>query len=625
MKFYGKKLKEFKKAKKITSIKLAEMLGVNRKTIYSWETDRTKPTFSEIKLICEILNISISQISDIKANPVRSDILKIAEERKQKENLGDLQKIVNLNMLPEKYTKSILNLYDNVIQLSKDNERLKNRNKRYESILENIDPIVYVKAPDHTYKYVNDSFVAITGTEFTKEDIIGITHRPLFDRGDYIELLNLEKKVFATGEKIVNARAVIPNTNDNQIGLINIIPRFTRGKKRELFEILVTIKDITEISKAMERQSYLNQAINSLNDMVFIRYKDDIPRFIYLSDSCYKIYGYTSDELIENPKLWDEIVFEEDRDKLFNYFNEESVSSEPEIFRIINKNGKLKWVQRQLFEQNDRFGNSIIFGTIRDITGTYLKQKDREELNRAVDISNTVVWVADLNLQRQKSGSLQLTYISDNIYRLLGIRKEAILNDSTQWLKAVYPEDYDKAFEFHNDKNYPKQMDFRMITLKGEVKWINLKVDKKDNLIYGVIRDFTELRTGEQERMELQEAINNSDSLIIVERLNINENGKLYSYVYIGNKIMKLWGISKAELKKKHNLWIECIVEEDRKRVIESYNSNKSLIYNEYRVKVDTGKIKWLSHKSLKKEDSIYSYINDITDLKENKNYTLKD
>ncbi len=631
MEFYGRKFKEFKKAKKITSIKLADMLGVNRKTIYSWEIGNTKPTFSEVKLICEILNINISQISDIKADSEKNDIFRIAEERRKKDSLGDLQKVLNLNMLPEKYTKSILNLYDSVIQLSKENERFKSRTKRFESILDNIDPIVYVKASDHTYKYVNDSFVTITGTEFTREDIIGITHRPLFDRGDYVELLGLEKSVFATGEKIVNARIVIPNTNDNQIGLVNIIPRFSGRERKELFEIVVTIKNITEISKAMERQNYLNQAINSLNDIVFIRYKDTVPnkdnapRFIYLSDSCLKIYGYTSDELVENPNLWNEIIFEEDRKKIFDYFNRNDISNEPETFRIVNKKGKVRWVQRQLFEQTDRFGNSIIFGTIRDITETYQKQKDREELDRAVDISNTVVWVADLNLQKQKSNSPQLTYISDNIYRLLGIRKEAILNDSAEWLQAVYPEDFDKAFEFHNNRSYPKQMDFRMVTFNGEVKWINLKVDKKDNLIYGVIRDFTELRTGEQERMELQEAINNSDSLIIVERKNRNSVGKPYSYVYIGNKIMKLWGITKQELQQKHNIWFECIVEEDRQRVIDSYSSTKTLIYNEYRVKTDNGRIKWLSHKSLKKEDSIYSYINDITDLKETKNFTLKD
>jgi PAS domain S-box-containing protein len=625
MQFYGNKLKQLRRLKKISSTRLAEILGVTRKTVSSWETGRSCPRYTDVKLICDVINIQMSEISDIKTSISENELIRFTEERKLNSDLKSLQELINLKILPEKNNASIVNLYKNADKFSKENVRLKNRLKRYESILGNIDPIVYVKNVNHTYKYVNDSFVCITGTEFTKEEIIGVNHSKLFERTDYIELLNLEKQVLSTGYRITDAKIKIPNSNGNQIGLVNIIPLFSDGKNRDLIEIVVTIKDITEISTAMDRQKQLKNAINSLNTMIYIRYKEDNSNYIYLSESCFNIYGRTSDEFLEDPGLWREVIPEEDRYKIAADIDEALRINKPVIYRIIHKNGSIRWVQRQLFSQSDRLGKNIIFGTVRDITETYLIQKDREEMERAVEMSKLVVWIGDTSLMKSPNTPFPLTYISDNIYEHLGIRKEDLLIDSSRWLDAVYENDLAKAIKFRELQQYPKDIDFRILTKEKNIKWINLKIDKKDNFIYGVIRDFTEAKKDEQERIELQEAINNSDSLIIVDRqLNIENKGSFY-YAYIGDKIKSFWGISKNALKKNHSLWFESIIEEDRAKVVNSYNGKQCEIYNEYRVLGENNKIKWLSHRSIKKKHAVYSYISDITYQKTELNFSLSD
>jgi len=209
----------------------------------------------------------------------------------------------------------------------------------------------------------------MSGAEFSKEDIVGVSNNNIFNRKEYNELLNIEKKVIASGESINNARITIPNTHGNQIGLVNIIPRF--NEENLVTEIVVTIKDITEISVTIDRLNHLKEAVNSLDEMIFIRSRGRSSEYFYISDSCFKIYGRSKEEFLEDPELWHNVIIDEDKSKIKRASEEAIKIHEPLIYRIKHKDGRVRWVRREIFYKIDDFGDFLRFGTLRDITDVY--------------------------------------------------------------------------------------------------------------------------------------------------------------------------------------------------------------------------------------------------------------
>ena len=45
----------------LTQEQLAEKIGVSNKTVSKWETGKTMPDYSVVELLCEVLNISVSE------------------------------------------------------------------------------------------------------------------------------------------------------------------------------------------------------------------------------------------------------------------------------------------------------------------------------------------------------------------------------------------------------------------------------------------------------------------------------------------------------------------------------------------------------------------------------------
>lgn len=72
-KFYDEKLYEIRKSKGLSQEELAEKVGVSRQTIHCWESGKSLPDTENIIKLCQVLDISISDISDgIKVNKMPS-------------------------------------------------------------------------------------------------------------------------------------------------------------------------------------------------------------------------------------------------------------------------------------------------------------------------------------------------------------------------------------------------------------------------------------------------------------------------------------------------------------------------------------------------------------------------
>lgn len=71
---FGSLLKERRKAACIQLKDFAEMMHVTRNTIINWEADKSKPDYSYIPEICELLHIKLHELFDMEAENGLSDV-----------------------------------------------------------------------------------------------------------------------------------------------------------------------------------------------------------------------------------------------------------------------------------------------------------------------------------------------------------------------------------------------------------------------------------------------------------------------------------------------------------------------------------------------------------------------
>jgi PAS domain S-box-containing protein len=94
---------------------------------------------------------------------------------------------------------------------------------------------------------------------------------------------------------------------------------------------------------------------------------------------CQKVTGYTSKEYDEDPDLWHEMMYKDDKKEIIRFINQALKGEETAPFehRIIHKDGSIRWVRNTIVLRKDLQGNVYAYdGLISDITD----RKRAEEL-----------------------------------------------------------------------------------------------------------------------------------------------------------------------------------------------------------------------------------------------------
>ncbi len=120
---------------------------------------------------------------------------------------------------------------------------------------------------------------------------------------------------------------------------------------------------------AKQSQEKLESILNSMQEVVWSADPKTLKLF-YLNPAAQKVYGRSVDEFLNNPNLWLEVVYSEDRDLVERSVTTLLSSGTMELeYRVVRSDGEIRWVsdRRQLIYDDSSLPTRID-GIIDDIT-----------------------------------------------------------------------------------------------------------------------------------------------------------------------------------------------------------------------------------------------------------------
>jgi PAS domain S-box-containing protein len=202
-----------------------------------------------------------------------------------------------------------------------------------------------------------------------------------------------------------------------------------------------TIQDITDRKKAEEQLNKANHELRTLfNNMQEAFFSIDITtmRQLQMSPACEDIYGYPRQAFIENPNLWHELILEEDK-PLIEVIDRDLYAgkSSTYVYRVKDKNGKIKWLESRLTPTLKEGTLVRIDGTTADIT----KRKEAEIALRDSEYRFRCIIQHSFDAIYILNEKAEIIFSSDSIYRITGYKPEEVTGIPA--IEFVHP-DYKK-------------------------------------------------------------------------------------------------------------------------------------------------------------------------------------
>ncbi len=231
----------------------------------------------------------------------------------------------------------------------------------------------------------------------------------------------------------------------------------TEGKSRE--ELIREIEALQRRVRELERpeltrerlqdvlrdseQSYkrLVQYLTDYIYTVFIENGEAI--YTYHGPGCLAVTGYSSKDYADDPGLWFEMVYEEDR-KRVRGFTQRAMQGEevpPFEHRIIHRDGSIRWIKNTIVLHKDENGRVVSYdGLINDITSLKKAEEEKklqqQQLIQADKMASLGVLVAGVAHEVNNPNN----FILLNGQFLLDVWKDA---------RPIFEEYYQQNGEFH--------------------------------------------------------------------------------------------------------------------------------------------------------------------------------
>ena len=255
---------------------------------------------------------------------------------------------------------------------------------------------------------------------------------------------------------------------------------------------------------------------------------------IYLSPRWKVMLGYREDEIENNFHALQGLIHEDDLGIALNAWVS-CMEGEADVFsveyRLRDKQGDYRWIHsRGLSVRNHDDEPVRMAGSHTDITE---RKRMQEELQKSstrqrylMDNSPAIIYSA------MPSGDFKITFVSENVTRLLGYKPAEMLADPNFWHDHIHPDDMDLLFSglFTLFSDMEQTHDYRFRHKDGHYCWIHdtLRVLCNDEgepvEVLGSLLDISE-----RKQMEAKLHMEKAEQKVLIKKLQETQNQLLQS------------------------------------------------------------------------------------------------
>lgn len=551
---YYQSLKKIRKEKKVTGTELAKLLNKTRETISAWERGIYQPCDADIRIMAQLLDVSVSDISDL-------------QEIKIKSNNIDNQAIpdLDINGMDSVAAVKLKKLHEACLDLRVTNTRLRSNLFKYEILLQSLPFIIYVKDRKLKYTYVNERFLNLIERSYSKNSMSGVSSFDIFGMKEYSQILELEQKVLQTKQKIYTQQICIPGTFKKKIGLLTIIPILNDNKEVE--ELVSSIEDITDTYEEERRRKDLEAVVNKINHMIWVGETVDGSlaafKYIFISDNVSDILGFAKEEFFKDNELWLKLL--QDKQVVAEFLKLDNLPQKIE-YKINHPQKGVRWISDEIFKE----GKSKYYGIVTDITEEKERGHEKEAILRTLDAATDAIKIA--RIENDKKEYIYINKANKTLYKL---PVSKIKNNPELWKEYVHPEDKEKLTLIDKEKQEGHlRLNYKLLFPDGETKYIEENIFREiiDGVLYSgtIKRDVTEERKIEEEIKLFANTMNNIDSCILIttntesSETEINDKFKM---LFVSDGFEKIFAASKQFILKDSRYIKHFIHPNDFKRV----------------------------------------------------------
>ena len=269
-----------------------------------------------------------------------------------------------------------MNLFKKAVERKRAEEAILKSEEKYRSLVESTEDSICLVDRDVTYLFVNKKHLSGLGSPMDK--VIGKKYGEFHPIDDTEEFEGRIEELFEIGQTVQYEHI---NLRDDRYFLRSLSP--VKDADGNTTSVTVVSKDITDFKSVEKSLKESEKRFRTVADFTYDweSWVGPDGKYIYVSPSCERITGYSSEKFMKDPELFTKIVHPDDRERvsmhLRGQLKDAGAEDEHIDFRIMARGGDVRWISHSCQPVNDEDGNWLgIRSSNRDITNR-MKLRDK--------------------------------------------------------------------------------------------------------------------------------------------------------------------------------------------------------------------------------------------------------
>jgi len=315
-------------------------------------------------------------------------------------------------------------LVQKAVERKRAEEAILKSEEKYRSLVESTEDSICLVDRDATYLFVNKKHLSRLGSPMDK--VIGKTYGEFHPIDDTEEFEGRIEELFEIGQTVQYEHI---NLKDDRYFLRSLSP--VKDADGNTTSVTVVSKDITDFKSVEKSLKESEKRFRTVADFTYDweSWVGPDGQYIYVSPSCERITGYSSEEFMKDPELLTKIVHPDDRERISMHLGgqlkDAGAEDEHIDFRIMARGGDVRWISHSCQPVNDEDGNWLgIRSSNRDITNR-MKLRDKLVQSQKMEAIGTLAGGIAHDFNNILSAVIGYTQISMDL-----VEKETILQSN---------------------------------------------------------------------------------------------------------------------------------------------------------------------------------------------------